>query len=61
MRYILLMDTDAPQPAPPKWVEALERSDADVAAGRIVSWHEARERLVEKQAELEAEQVTHRA
>ena len=30
------MDDDTPRPPPPEWLRAIARSDADLAAGRIV-------------------------
>ena len=54
-------DDDAPHPAPPGWPEALERSEADVAAGRTVTWQEVRARLLATLAEMEAEQARRRA
>jgi hypothetical protein len=54
-------DDDAPRPVPAGWLEALERSEADVAAGRTVTWQEARARLLATLAEMEAEQARRRA
>jgi hypothetical protein len=35
--YIGLMDDEVPQTEPPRsWIEALDRADADIAAGRVV-------------------------
>lgn len=39
------MDDDAPRPAPPGWLEALDRGEADVAAGRTVPGEAVMERL----------------
>jgi len=52
---------DAPRPSPPGWLEALERSEADLAAGRTVAWSEVRARLLATLAEMEAEQARRRA
>jgi hypothetical protein len=58
VRYDRAMDhDDAPCPTPPGWLEALERSEADVAAGRTVTWQEARARLLAMLAEMEVEQA----
>ena len=51
---------DAPRLPPAEWLEALARSDADIAAGRTVTWQEARARLLALQDELEAEQARQR-
>lgn len=47
----------APRLTPPGWLEALERSEADVAAGRTATWQEARARLLVMLAEMEVEQA----
>jgi hypothetical protein len=56
--YYLRMD-DHPEHtelAPPQeWIDALARSDADIAAGRTVPWSEARARLLATLDELEAD------
>jgi predicted ABC-type ATPase len=46
-------------PAPPHWVEALERSREDVAAGRIVPSDVVHARLQRSIEALQAEQVLH--
>ncbi len=63
VRYHRAMDhdDDAPRPAPAGWLEALERSEADVAAERTVTWQDARARLLVMLAEMEAEQARRRA
>ena len=52
---------DAPRPPPAGWLEALERSEADLAAGRTTPWQEVRTRLLATLAEVEAEQARRRA
>lgn len=52
---------DTPRPPPAGWLEALERSEADLAAGRTVPWLEVRARLLATLAEMEAEQARLRA
>ena len=52
---------DAPRPPPAGWLEALERSEADLAAGRTVPWQEVRTRLLATLDEMEAEQARRRA
>ena len=47
---------DAPRPPPAGWLEALERSEADLAAGRVVPGEVVMERLRRTIAEMEAEQ-----
>lgn len=42
---------DTPRPPPAGWLEALERSEADLAAGRTVPWAEIRARLLATLAE----------
>jgi len=54
-------DNDAPRPPPAGWLEALERSEADLAAGRTMPWHEVRTRMLATLAEMEAEQARRRA
>ncbi len=63
IRYHRAMDHDenVPHSAPAGWLEALERSEADVAAGRTVTWQEARARLLATLTEMEAEQARRRA
>lgn len=51
----------APRPPPAGWLEALDRSEADLAAGRTVSWQEVRARLLATLDEMEAEQARRRA
>jgi len=46
---------------PREWREALDRSDADMAAGRTTTWQEARVRLLRIQADIEAEQARRQA
>jgi hypothetical protein len=50
---------DHPDPtertAPQEWLDALARSEADVAAGRTVPWTEARARLLAIMDETEIE------
>lgn len=57
VRYHCTMDQDddAPRPMPPGWLEALERSDADLAAGRTVPGEVVMERLRRTIAEIEAD------
>ena len=45
---------DAPHPVPAGWLEALERSEADLAAGRTVPGEVVMERLRQTIAEMEA-------
>lgn len=53
-------DTDALddtlRPPPAEWLEALARSEADLAAGRVVPGEVVMERLRQTIAEMEAEQ-----
>lgn len=48
------IDTNLPHEAPQSWREALERADADLAAGRTAPWAEVRARLTAIQDEIEA-------
>lgn len=48
-------DDDAPRPSPPGWLEALERSEADLEAGRTVPGEVVTERLRRTIAEMEAD------
>jgi hypothetical protein len=43
------------QSPPEEWLEALALSEADLAAGRTVPWHEARARLLANFDAIEAE------
>lgn len=52
---------DVPRSPPAGWLEALDRSEADLAAGRTVSWQEVRARLLAMLDEMEAEQARRRA
>lgn len=47
---------DTPRPPPAGWLEVLERSEADLAAGRTVPGEVVIERLRRTIAEMEAEQ-----
>jgi hypothetical protein len=48
-------------PAPPDLIEALEASEADLAAGRVVPGEVVRARLRETIAEMEAEEAERQA
>jgi len=52
---------DIPREPPQAWLDALDRSEADLAAGRTMTWPEARARLLAKLAEMEAAQARRRA
>ena len=54
------MDNNRP-PVPAEWLEALAESDADLAAGRIVSGVEVLRDLQESLARLEAKAATRTA
>jgi hypothetical protein len=45
------------QIAPQEWIDALDRSDADIAAGRVVSGDGLMQRLRESIAEMKAERA----
>lgn len=48
------MDSEVtPQTTPQHWLDALERGEADLAAGRVASWPAVRLRLAEALAALE--------
>ena len=48
------MDTDAtPQTPPQHWLDALERGEADRAAGRVAPWPAVRETLTQALAAME--------
>ena len=55
------MDDTGQLPAPPHWVEALDRAEADVAAGRVYNGDAVRQRLRDgiqrMQADAEAKAV----
>lgn len=59
MRYHRFMDHDenAPRPIPAGWLEALERSEADLAAGRTVPLEPVLARLRESIKRMEARQA----
>lgn len=59
MRYPSRMDHDdtASRPAPAGWLEALERSEADVAAGRTVPLEPVLARMRESINRMEARQA----
>jgi len=59
MRYPLSMDHDdtAPRPAPAGWLETLERSEADLAAGRTVPLEPVLARMRESIKRMEARQA----
>jgi len=59
MRYPLCMDHDdtAPRPAPAGWLETLERSEADLAAGRTVPLEPVLARLRESIKRMELRQA----
>lgn len=46
---------------PQSWLDALDRADADVAAGRTAPWSDVRARLAARLAKQEAEQTQHPA
>lgn len=48
---------DAPRPIPAGWLEALERSEADLAAGRTVPLEPVLARLRESIRRMEARQA----
>lgn len=48
---------DIPREPPQAWLDALDRSEADLAAGRTVTWQEARARLLARLTDMEAEQA----
>lgn len=48
---------DTPREPLQAWLDALDRSEADLAAGRTVTWQEARARLLTTLTEMEAEQA----
>jgi hypothetical protein len=50
-------DRPDPAPAPPGWLEALDRADADLAAGRTVPGDAIMRRLRETLAEMEAKRL----
>lgn len=56
--YRTLMDDDTSRPPPPEWLRAIEESDADLAAGRIVPASVVHAELDATIAELEAREVT---
>jgi hypothetical protein len=49
------------QSPPPRWREALERSEADLAAGRLVPGKAVMQRLRQTIAEMETEEEQHAA
>ena len=59
MRYLPGMDHDdtAPRPAPAGWLEALERSEADLAAGRTVPLEPVLARMRESIKRMKARQA----
>ena len=59
MRYPPRMDHDdtAPRPAPAGWLEVLERSEADLAAGRTVPLEPVLARMRESIKRMEARQA----
>ncbi len=48
-------DDDAPRPIPAEWLEVIDESDADLAAGRIVPLATVRTELRASIARLEAQ------
>ena len=54
MPYSQQMNDHPDTPAPPAWREALERSRADVAGGRVVDGASVRRRIKESIARMEA-------
>ena len=46
---------------PQSWLDALDRADADIAAGRTAPWSEVRARLLAWLEKQEAEQAQYRA
>ncbi len=52
---------DTPHQPPPEWLDALDRAEADVAAGHVVPWLEARARLLATIAEAETPLVPRQA
>ena len=52
---------DIPRDPPQEWLDALEKSRADLAAGRTVPWTDARARLLAIVAETEADQARRQA
>ena len=59
MRYPSRMDHDdtAPRPAPAGWLEALDRSEADLAAGRTVPLEPVLARLRDSIKRMEVRQA----
>jgi predicted transcriptional regulator len=58
------MDDDpkfSEQAPPQEWLDALARGEADIAAGRIVPWSEARARLLAILDDSEADPTERRA
>ncbi|MGD0431733.1 MAG: hypothetical protein ABSA58_11645 [Acetobacteraceae bacterium] len=47
-------DTPRPLDAPQDWIDALDESVADIAAGRVVSGEKVRRELLESIARMEA-------
>jgi hypothetical protein len=54
-------DCPAPAPAPPGWLDALERAEADIAAGRTVPGDAIMRRLRQTLAEMETPKPDKRA
>lgn len=52
-----LMDDSKPRRAPAAWIEALERGEADAAAGRVVDAEEFLRELEAEDEELERAQA----
>jgi len=50
-------DTSRPLDAPQDWIDALDESVADIAAGRVVSGERVRRELLESISRLEAKRA----
>ncbi len=55
--YRVMDDTPIPGPAPAGWLEALARSEAQLAAGQVVPGEEIMRELRDSIARLEAKQA----
>ncbi len=58
LAYHPAMTEEAPLPVPREWLEALERADADVAAGRVRSGDAVRQRLRDSIRRMQSEVET---
>ena len=55
--YHQMMDDTGQQPPPPHWIEALDRAEADLAAGRLIDGETVHRKLREAIARMEARQA----